>query len=143
MGWQIDLFRIPPGLDPRLVRDVQYGEVTSDLYTVPPPSEETDAWIYRVLALLEEVTPGLKLVDEPDASSFDQAGHIVHVRAWQPDDRLLVNIYPGSVDVRIQRGRLHGSTRARTSTRCGTPVASWRRGPSARSSRSTTTTPPT
>jgi hypothetical protein len=107
MGWQIDLFRIPPGLDPHLVRDVEYGEVSSDLYATPSTSDETDAWIYRVLALLEEVAPGLKLVDEPDAASFDKAGHVVHARAWQPDGRLLVNIYPGSVDVRIQRGRLH------------------------------------
>lgn len=107
MSWQIDLFRVPPGVDPRVVRDVEYGWDTSDVYSTPRASDDTDAWIYRVLALLEEVAPGLKLLDAPDwaGASFDKRGHIRHVRAWQPDGPLLVDIYPGAANVTIQRGR--------------------------------------
>ncbi len=111
MSWQIDLFRVPPGVDPRVVRDVQYGDAPSDDYAVPAASAETDAWIRHALGLLERVAPGLKLADasDGDSVSFDDDGHIEHVCAWQPDGPLLVNLYPGCADVRISRG--HAETR--------------------------------
>ena len=104
MSWQIDLFRVAPGQDPCKVRDVQYGWEEHDGYAVDArASAVTDRWIERVIELLESVAPGLKIVDEDGAPvvSFDQRGHVDHVRVWQPDGPLIANVYPYTVDVRV------------------------------------------
>ena len=104
MGWQIDLFRIRPGQDPCKVRDVQYDWEQHDGYVVvDSASAETDAWIKHAMELLESVSPGFKLVEEDGELSlrFDDHGHILHVRIWQPDGPLIVNLYPDCADLRV------------------------------------------
>ena len=107
MGWQIDLFQVPPGADQRVVRDVQYDWAEHDEYSIPPASDETDRWIEHVVGLLETVAPGLKILDDDDGTpmlSRDRRGHLTYVRVWQPDGPLLSNVYPECLDVRIKRG---------------------------------------
>ena len=104
MGWQIDLFRVPDGVDPHVVRDVQYGWEEHDGYAVPDAGDDTDRWIRHVIELLETVAPDLKLVIEHDGEpmvSFSRGRHIEHVRLWQTEGRLIVNAYPGTVDLRV------------------------------------------
>ena len=106
MSWQIDLFRVAPGHDPCKVRDVQYGWEEHDGYTVDEESDATDRWIERVIELLESLAPGLTIVDQDDVPvvSFDDRGHVEHVRIWQPDGPLIANVYRYALDVRVNLG---------------------------------------
>jgi hypothetical protein len=107
VSWQIDLFRVAPGQDPRKVRDMQYEWEEHEGYALDDVrSDATDRWIERVIELLESVAPGLKIVDENDAPvvSFDHHGHVQHVRIWQPEGPLIANVYPHAVDLRVNLG---------------------------------------
>jgi hypothetical protein len=107
MGWQIDLFRVPPGQDPCKVRDVQYDWEQHDGYVfVDSASAETDRWIKRVMELLESVSPGFKLLEEDGelSLSFDDHGHLEHVGIWQPEGPLIADLYPDSLDLRVNPG---------------------------------------
>jgi hypothetical protein len=105
MSWKIDLFRVAPGQDPRKVRDVQYAWEEHDGYVVDDPSDATDRWIEHVVALLEEVSPGLKLVEEhgEPVVSFED-GHITHLRLWHPEGPLIADVYAHCADVRVNLG---------------------------------------
>ncbi len=108
MGWQIDLFRIRPGQDPRKVRDVQYDWDQHDGYpVVDHATADTDRWIKRAMELLESVSPGFRLAKDQHGELllwFDGRGQILNVRIWQPDGPLIVNLYPDFVDLRINPG---------------------------------------
>jgi hypothetical protein len=94
--WQIDLFRVGPGEDPRQVRDARRRDAASRARA------EGDRWIYRALTLVESVLPGCKIDDHlgrPDVA-VDVDGHLKHVRVWQPGGPVVVDLHPGSVTVR-------------------------------------------
>ena len=89
MTWQIDLFGVRSGEDPCKVRDVQYEwEEHDGSSVVEDASAETDRWIELAMGLLQGVSPGFKLVEEDGewSLSFDDHGHIRHLRIGQPDE---------------------------------------------------------